>query len=64
MLHGVTDDQVLTTAIIGFLKSASPMPAARRYERAAARLPPRVTTALRRLAEPEEGGDLSVIWSV
>jgi len=30
MLHGVTDDQVLTTAIIGFSKSASSMPAARR----------------------------------
>jgi hypothetical protein len=30
MLHGVTDDQVLTTAIIGLSKSASFMPAARR----------------------------------
>ncbi|CAL1692821.1 hypothetical protein MMB232_03003 [Brevundimonas subvibrioides] len=30
MLHGVTDDQVLTTAIIGLSKSASSMPAARR----------------------------------
>ena len=30
MLHGVTDDQVLTTAIMGRSKSASSMPAARR----------------------------------
>jgi hypothetical protein len=30
MLQGVTDDQVLTTAIIGLSKSASCMPAARR----------------------------------
>jgi hypothetical protein len=49
MLHGVTVDQVLTMPIIGLSKSASCMPAARKYERAAARFGPAVTAALRAL---------------
>src|SRR5690606_23989039 len=54
MLHGVTEDQVFTTAISGRAKSSSPSPAARKYERAAARLAPAVTTALRSAFGPLE----------